>query len=282
MTILEAINKSSDYLKKKGIEDHKINAELLLCSLLNCKRINLYLNFDRPLSEEETDKYRELLKRRGEREPLQYITGTIEFYGLRFKVNNTVLIPRPETELLVDRIINENSGKKLRILDIGTGSGNVAVSLKYHLPLVEISAIDKSNDAIRTAIDNADYNLISGKIDFCNIDIMTEDIFSIGSFDIIVSNPPYVSEEDYQNLEPELRLHEPKMALSDLSNGLSFYKKIADISVRLLNDRGKVYLEMGAGQSSAIKDILLEKNFCNISVTKDYQNIERIISGEKL
>jgi release factor glutamine methyltransferase len=281
ITILDALNKSSEYLTKKGVEDPRINAELLLCSILNCRKLNLYLNYDQPLSDEETGKYRELLKRRGNREPLQYITGTVEFYGITFKVNNTVLIPRPETELLVEKIINENSGRSLRILDIGTGSGNIAICLKSHLPLAEITSVDKSKEALATASLNAEYNSCSGKINFCNIDVWSDEILSLGKFDLIVSNPPYVSEVEYLKLPPELRLHEPKTALSDLSDGLTFYKRIAGLSGNMLNSGGKIYLEMGAGQAIAIQNIFIENNIHKISIIKDYQGIDRIISGEK-
>jgi release factor glutamine methyltransferase len=148
LTILEAIRRSTEYLAKKGIEDARLNAELLLCSILKCKKLNLYLNYDRPLADEEVSVYREYLKRRSEREPLQYIVGEVEFYGLVFKVDKSVLIPRPETEILVEKIIEENKDRQVSILDIGTGSGNIAVALKYHLPSAEVTAVDKSEDAL--------------------------------------------------------------------------------------------------------------------------------------
>jgi release factor glutamine methyltransferase len=282
LTILDAINRSAEYLEKKGIEDPRINAEILLCNILNCKKIFLYLNYDRPLTDDEVIIYRQVLKRRGEREPLQYITGKVEFYGLPFKVNSSVLIPRPETELLVEKVINDNKNTNIKILDIGTGSGNIAISLKYHLPLAEVTSVDKSEEALSVALSNAELNSCSGKIHFVKSDILSNEFESLNKYDIIVSNPPYISEEDYNKLEPELRVYEPKIALSDLGDGYLFYKRIIDVSDRLLNAKGKIYLEMGEGQSSAIKEFLVINNFNNIQITKDYQSIDRVISGEKI
>ena len=169
LTVLEAINKSTGYLKDKGIESPRINAELLLSHILKCKRLNLYLSFDRPLTDEETDEYRELLKRRSKFEPLQYIVGSVEFFGLDFEINPKVLIPRPETELLVETIIDSLKEKEsLTVLDIGTGSGNIAVALAKNLPDVRVKAIDISSDALKLAEKNselsqiADSSLLSG------------------------------------------------------------------------------------------------------------------------
>jgi release factor glutamine methyltransferase len=279
LTILEAIRRSTEYLAKKGIEDARLNAELLLCSILKCKKLNLYLNYDRPLADEEVSVYREYLKRRSEREPLQYIVGEVEFYGLVFKVDKSVLIPRPETEILVEKIIEENKDRQVSILDIGTGSGNIAVALKYHLPSAEVTAVDKSEDALKTASHNAEMN--SCKVDFIRADIMTDDINILNTFDIIVSNPPYVAENEFAGLAPELRVFEPKMALSDMSDGYAFYRRILSLTDTLLEKEGKIYFEMGAGQSSAIKQLMLNNNFENIKVVKDYQQIDRVISGEK-
>jgi release factor glutamine methyltransferase len=280
ITILEAINRSAEYLVKKGIEDARVNAELLLCNILNCKKIYLYLNYDRPLSEDEVALYRNALKRRGDREPLQYINGKMEFYGLQFKVDKTVLIPRPETEILVEEVIKDNSDIALRILDIGTGSGNIAVSLKCNLPMAVITAIDISEEALKTAIENAELNSCSG-IEFIKLDIMSESVNILDPYDVIVSNPPYISKYDFLKLEPELRVYEPGNALSDMSDGYLFYKRIITVSERLLKPGGKIYLEMGAGQSADIKDLLLKNNYKNITITKDYQSIDRVISGEK-
>lgn len=280
LTILNAVNLSAEYLEKKGIEDPKRNAELLLCKILNCNRLFLYLNFDRPLTEDETNTYRELIKRRAAREPLQYITGKVEFYGLELIVNNSVLIPRPETEILVEIIIKENKETGKKILDIGTGSGNIAIALAVNLPDAEITSIDKCSDALSVAEQNSILNNCKDRIRFLHKDIFA-DIPADREYDIIVSNPPYVSKTDFDDLQPELRIYEPRTALSDESDGLSFYKRIIEMSGELLADKGKIYFEMGQGQCLKVKELLLEYGYSDLKVTKDYQKIERVISGEK-
>jgi release factor glutamine methyltransferase len=278
LTILQAIQLSTEYLEKKGIESPRTNAELLLADILNCKRLDLYLSFEKPLADEEINLYREHIKRRGNREPLQYIVKDVEFFGLKFHLNKNVLIPRPETEILVEKIIEENkilSG--LKILDIGTGSGIIAVCLAKFLTQPVITAIDISEDALKTAGENAINNFVDDKICFKKSDI-TSDLMD-EQFDIVVSNPPYISGQDFETLEPELKVYEPKAALTDLKDGLSFYRTISEKSKLLLKENGKIYLEIGKDQASQVVD-LLERNFRNIKIYKDYSDIERIITGE--
>jgi release factor glutamine methyltransferase len=282
ITVLESINLSSEYLKNKGIDSPRINAELLLAHVLNCKRLNLYLSFERPLSEEEIIKYRELLKRRIKFEPLQYIIGKVEFYGIDFKVNPSVLIPRQETEILVETIIGQyDKYDTLRILDIGTGSGNITVSLAKNLDNSFVTGIDISEDALKIANENALINSVSNRTEFIKIDFLNEDIIRT-DFNIIVSNPPYVSLEEFETLSPELKEYEPKIALTDYNSGLRFYKIISAKSNILLKPGGKLFFEVGKGQFSNVSEIMKKNNFQNINVSKDYLNIERVISGEKI
>ena len=200
-TILEIINLSADFLIGKGVEDSRINAELLLAHVLNCKRLDLYLKFDQPLKEEELAVYRELLKRRGRREPLQYIVGIVEFYGLEFKVNPSVLIPRPETEILVETVIeNSNKDEQLKILDIGTGSGNIAVSISKHLVNSKIWGIDSSNEALKIADENSKINSVEDRTYYLQKNILNGFEINEKDFDIIVSNPPYISGKDFYSL----------------------------------------------------------------------------------
>jgi len=282
MTVIEAINLSTDYLAKKNIESPRINAEHLLAHILKCKRLNLYLSFDRPLKDDEVNNYRELLVRRSKAEPLQYIVGNVEFYGLEFDVNPAVLIPRPETELLVEKIIqNLKDENNLRILDVGTGSGNIAVALAKNIVNCEIIGIDISKEALKIAQTNAEKNGVSDKISFKKMDIFNTDNFTDGSFNILVSNPPYISIEEYPQLRPELIVYEPRVALTDNADGLQFYRSISEKAQSLLKENGKIYFEMGMGQASAIAKILEENSFRDIRIDKDYSNIERIISGVK-
>lgn len=283
LTVIEAVNLSEEYLKKKKVDEARINAELLLADILNCKRLDLYLKFDRPLSQEEISLYREYLKRRGEREPLQYILGYTEFYGIKFKVNRNVLIPRPETELLVEKVIDELKNiPDAKFLDIGTGSGNIPISIVKHLPEVKATAIDVSERAIEVARENAGNIGVSGNIKFERADIFGEDIFNIGLFDLIVSNPPYIEKSRFNELAPELKEYEPRIALTDNDNGFIFFDRITKAANTLLKKGGKLFFEISEGQSERIKTIMKEENFTNIEVIYDYNNLDRIIVGELL
>jgi release factor glutamine methyltransferase len=280
LTVLEAINLSSDYLSRKNIESSRINAENLLAHVLKCKRLDLYLAFDRPLKENEINEYRELIRRRGTAEPLQYIVENVEFYGLNFKVNPYVLIPRPETELLIEKILESlNKNDVLKILDIGTGSGNIAISLAKHLPNAQLMAIDISEDAINVAKKNSELNNINGQINFYKQDFLNDNQLKYNNFDLIVSNPPYVSRDDYMGLNPELKNYEPRIALTDENDGLNFYRLISKKARNMLKTGGQIFYEVGLGQSELVKNLLIENNFKEIHIFKDYSNIDRIIRG---
>jgi release factor glutamine methyltransferase len=281
ITVLEVIKLSTEYLQKKGVESPRANAEILLAEILKCKRLELYLSFDKPLAENEVQIYREAIRKRGLRIPLQYIVGNVDFYGLKLIVNEQVLIPRPETELLVEKIINESDkSANLKILDIGSGSGNISLSISKNLPNSKVVAIDISENALAVAKQNAELNSLQERVEFKLFDIMKDDLNSLGKYDLIVSNPPYVSENDYDNLEPELKNYEPKIALSDNSDGVSFYKRIIEVSDQILNKPGKIYFELGIGQSKQVQNLFEQKGFNKITITKDYSGIDRIICGE--
>lgn len=277
LTVLEAIKLSTDYLEKKGIESPRTNAELLLADILTCKRIDLYLAFDRPLKDEEVAKYRESISRRGKFEPLQYIIGSVEFFGLNFKVNSSSLIPRPETEILLETIINENMNPS-KILDIGTGSGNISICLAKQFPNSQTISVDISDKSIELAKQNAELNSVAN-VDFLLMNILT-DVFTNGEkFDLIVSNPPYISHEEYSALQKEILEYEPVHALTDGGDGLTFYKRITELSANLLNEKGKLFFELGNDQSIVVEKILVDYGFKEIKVVKDLQNIDRIIYG---
>lgn len=281
ITVLEVIKLSTEYLQKKGVESPRANAEILLAEILECKRLELYLSFDKPLAENEVQMYREFIRKRGLRIPLQYIIGNVEFYGLKFIVNENVLIPRPETELLVEKIISESDkSANLKILDIGSGSGNISLSIAKNLPNSNVVGIDISDGALEVAKLNAELNTLQKNIEFKLFDIMNGDLNSLGKFDLVVSNPPYVSENDYENLEPELKNYEPKIALTDNSDGISFYNHIIEASDQLFSSRGKIYFELGMDQFTQVKKFFEQKGFSNITVTKDYSGIDRMICGE--
>ncbi len=280
LTVLESLKLSTDFLEKRGIESPRLNAELLLAEILNCKRLDLYLKFDQPLKENEVDIYREWISRRGKFEPLQYITGKVEFYGLPFKVTRNVLIPRPETEILVEEVLKYSKEKPgLKILDIGTGSGNIPIALAKNLDSAEIFSTDISEKAIEIAKENAILNGVDSKIRFLHSDI-NHISFNTGFFDLIVSNPPYVSIDEYSTLQKEITNYEPAIALTDNNDGLDFYRLIAERSNSILKRGGKIFMEIEQGQNSAVEKILSSNNFINIHFIKDYQQIDRIVHGE--
>jgi len=283
LTVLESINLSAEYLEKKGIESARTNAELLLADILKCKRLDLYLKFDKPLNKKEKELYREYIARRGKFEPLQYILGYVEFYGETFEVNENVLIPRQETEILIETIIKKFYGRKeLKVLDIGTGSGIIPVLLSKHLNIEKITAIDVSEKAIKTAAKNIEKHNLSDKIELKNLNIF--EINNNGfneKFDIIVSNPPYVSKTEFKTLQKEITGFEPDLAVTDFGDGYKFYKFITENSQNYLNQNGALFFELGKDQDEKVKEFMQNSGFENICLTKDYLHINRVISGEK-
>ncbi len=282
LTVLEAIQLSTDYLAKKGVESPRTNAELMLAEILSCKRIDLYMSFDRPISEEEKVKYREFISRRGKREPLQYILGKVEFYGLDFYVNNDVLIPRQETEILVEKVIESiNGAKQTKILDVGTGTGNIPVCIAGNSESVLIKSFDVSEEALTVAKSNIEFHGLSNRIAIEKIDLFDDSkLNTIGTYDIIVSNPPYVSQSEYNSIQPEILSYEPAVAVTDYADGYKFYKRLADVGTKLLNHEGKLFLEVGIGQSEAVNELLMQ-DYKNTTVVKDYLGIDRVVIAEK-
>jgi release factor glutamine methyltransferase len=282
MTVLNALKLATEYFEKKEIQSARINAELLLAHLLNCKRLDLYLRFDQQLAENEVEQYRQLIARRGKYEPVQYIIGTTEFYGLQFEVNPSVLIPRPETEILVETVINNYKySNKIKILDIGCGSGNIAVALAKNLPDAEITTIDVSEEALKIAQANAIRNE-AGNIKFQLADINSDRLFPNNKFNVLVSNPPYVSGQEFNSLQKEITMYEPRNAVTDDEDGLRFYKRISEFANQNLVDGGSLFYEIGAGQSDSVISIMSGNGFMEIQIVKDYQKIDRVIYGIKV
>lgn len=281
ITILEAINLSAQYLDKKGIESSRMNAELLLAAIIGCKRLDLYLSYDKPLSEQEVNKYREFIRRRGTFEPLQYITGKVEFFGLEFKITHDVLIPRPETEILVETILNVSHGEKeLSILDIGCGSGIIGITLAKNLTSSKVICTDISEAALKVTKENAETHCVSDRVKIIQHNIINETLDDFPETDIIVSNPPYVSKADFVLLQSEIKDYEPEIAVTDESDGYTFFRAIAVKAGYKLKSCGKLFFEIAQGQSEQVKKILEENKFINIKTIKDYQNTDRVIFGE--
>ena len=250
------------------------------------KRVDLYLYHDKILSQNDISRYKTIIERRVQKEPLQYITGSTEFMSLPFIVNPTVFIPRPETELLVEIIIGEakkkwNAEERISILDVGTGSGNIAVSLACYIKNAEITTIDISDDTLKTAEENARLNKVEDKIKFVNRSIFDAEENEFKDVSIIVSNPPYIPLKDYADLPADVKGYEPERSLHDNADGLTFFRVILEKSKGYLTDGGMLFMEMGIGESKDVRSIAESKGFSNITIIKDYQKIDRIISCEK-
>ncbi len=286
-SLIDILNYSAKLLGDKGIEDSRLNAELLMAKVLSCSRLELYLNFDKPLDERERDIFKSYLKRRMKREPLQYILGFTDFYKYRFDVDKSVMIPRPETELLVElclKYILDNKLNNIRILDIGTGSGCIAVSLSNELSGKNINhnitASDISSGAISLAEKNSSfYKIKSDVLSFAVSDIFSND-FSLNGYDIIVSNPPYIPLYEYEKLEPELKQYEPDISLTDFKDGLSFYKRIFEL-FGLSDEPHTCFFEIGYNQKESLGQIALRYNIQNYTFHKDYNGISRIMEFAK-
>ncbi len=283
VTILDFLNYSDTLLKQNEINDARLNAEFMLCNVLGCDRISLYLNYDKPLSKDEIEAFNKYLSKRLKYEPLQYILGKANFYGLDFIVNNKVLIPRPETELIVERVIkhiDDFHAKKISIFEIGSGSGCISISIAKDLEArkieYDIFSIDSSSDAIKVANENLKLNNLDEK----RIRFYEKNVFEIKklnkSFDYIVSNPPYISLEDYRKLSVEVRDYEPAAALTDDGNGLKFFAKIFQIS-RDSSFTGKIFCEIGYGQKNEIELLLKDNKLECHTFHKDYNGIYRIL-----
>lgn len=271
------------FLGRSGIADPRLNAERLLASVLKLDRMGLYLQFDKPLSSAERESFKALLKRRAGHEPLQYILGETEFMSLCFRVTRDVLIPRPETEILVERAVESCKGLgPVRILDIGTGSGCIAVSLAKMLPESNIDAADVSPSALSGARSNAELNGVAERVHFLEADVSGEDFIKTvhAPYDVVVSNPPYVSLAELPSLPKDVRDFEPRTALCDEGDGLSFYRIIALKAAILLSPGGKLFLEIGLGQKNSVFEILQSAGFTGIKAYPDLNGIDRVVKGE--
>ena len=279
MTVLEGIQKSAEFLTKKGVETPRLQAELLLAHLLKMPRMKLYLNFERGLTPGEVDALRELVRRRGQREPLQHITGSTSFCGLEIVVNRHVLVPRPETELLAEagwNFLSTLGSRPSTILDFGTGSGCLAIALAAKSPGTQVFALDISPDALTVARQNAANHQLTGRIQFFQSDGFATFPKEL-CFDLIVSNPPYIPAVEIEALEPEVRDHDPRSALDGGADGLDFYRRLASEARSFLKPAGKIMLEFGDGQAEMIRNIFENQNWVVEAILPDYNQRERIL-----
>jgi len=282
VTVLEGIQRSMEFLAKKGVDSPRLQAELLLARVIGLARMQLYLNFERSLSAPEIDALRELVKRRGQREPLQHILGSTSFCGYEIAVNRSVLIPRPETELLGElgwKYLNQlaSSGQNdLSALDVGTGSGCLAIALAAKCPAVKVYANDISADALQVARENAAKNGVLERIQFLEGNTFAALQPSV-KFDLIISNPPYIPSAEIETLAPEVRDYDPRQALDGGPDGLDFFRRLGREAANFLKPRGKLMLEFGDGQAEAIRAILEEQKWIVEAVTEDYTGRLRML-----
>jgi len=270
--IFTILKQATEFLTSHNINEAKLDAEVLLCGVLNITRSKLFTIRKEYISQQQYQQYQSYLNRRILREPVGYILEKTEFMGLTFKVNSNVLIPRQETELIVEnanKLIKENNFKT--VLDLCTGSGAVAVSVAYYNN-VSVVASDISNKALQIAKDNAVTNNVSNKIEFIESDMFNNIISK--KFDIIISNPPYVTTDEYIGLEKEL-FFEPKNAFVAGNDGLAFYRIIAQNAKQYLNDKGILLLELNSNISLQIADLF--KDFYSVKTVKDYSDLDRIL-----
>ena len=278
MTVLEAIQKSTDYLAKKGVDSPRLQSELLLAHVLKTQRLKLYLDFARGLSDQETAALRDLVQRRGNREPLQHILGTAVFCGLEMKVNKSVLVPRPETEVLAEhawKFLN-SLGRDSTFLDFGTGSGCIAIAVCHHAKQPRGWAIDRSPEALAVAAENASANRVNDRLTLLESDGFKAFDPSM-RFDFIVSNPPYIPSQEIESLQEEVRDYDPRAALDGGADGLDFYRMLGSESAHFLTDRGKMMLEFGDGQEAVLPAIFSSTGWQVESVERDFTLRPRIL-----
>jgi release factor glutamine methyltransferase len=277
-SVLKVLNWTRDYLAEKGIVNARLETEWMLCAALTMDRVGLYVNYDKPLAPEELSLFREMVARRARREPLQYILGSQEFMGLDFDVSPSVLIPRHDTETLVEEAVRRCPGAK-RILDIGAGSGCIAVALAAGLPQAEVFSVDTSDGALEIAQRNAERNGV--RVTYLKGSMFEP--FRNMTFDLIVSNPPYIPTGDIAGLEPEVRDFEPREALDGGTDGLDFYRSMIPAASSHLDPFGWILFEVGIYQAPDVLR-LFEGAGCydSLFTTLDTGGIERVVGARKI
>ena len=274
--IIDLIEWGEDYFKQHKFDSPKQEIEWLLCDLLDHKRVDLYINFEQKVPNDKLALLKKWIKKRLKRMPLQYITGVTEFYGNKYFLNEDVLIPRPETERLVDislECINKLSHP--RILEVGTGSGCISISIALMRGDAKILSIDISQNALNKAQENSDYHK-TNNVKFLNLDFLKE--IPSERFDIIVSNPPYIPLEEMKNIMIDVKEYEPEIALTDFNDGLVFYDRFADLGSKLLKKEGWMVLEVGIDDHpEKVAKLFKSKGYSNIELVSDYNKDKRVL-----
>ncbi len=280
-TIKQFLQYATETLKNAGIETLVLEAGVIICHVLNCDRAYLYAHDDRTLEAQELDKLEELLQNRSQKIPLQYLLGETEFMSLRFKVSPAVLIPRQDTEVLVEKCIeliaDNTSASEIKVLDMCTGSGCIAVSIAYYCPETRVTACDVSRAALEIAKSNSELAGVKNELDFRCGDLF-EALDSEERFDLIASNPPYIETATVEQLQTEVREHEPYIALDGGADGLDFYRRIVEAAPRFLKAGGYLALEIGYNQGESVSR-LMEDRYDGVTVLKDLGGNDRVVYG---
>jgi release factor glutamine methyltransferase len=271
MTVLETLTAASNYLEKHGVETPRLNAEHLLAHVLGKKRLDLYLEFDRPLSDAERAPLRDLIRKRGERVPLQHLLGTAEFFGRTFLSDARALIPRPETEQLVEFLLTRKGFT--RVLDVGTGSGAIAITLALEMPDASLTATDISPNALALALENAARHALDNKISFHEADLFSPDE---ATFDLVVANLPYIPSAELPSLQKEVQ-YDPSGALDGGPDGLSLIEPLIRTAPPHLAPGACLALEIGQNQAYRVSELFREHNYRDIVIRSDYQGTERFV-----
>jgi release factor glutamine methyltransferase len=275
MTVLELLQSTTAYFQKRGVESPRLNTEHLLAFVLKRKRIELYLEFERVLTEAELAPLRDLVRRRGQGEPLQHLLGTVEFAGRTFLCDKRALVPRPETEQLVELLQSKILNPKSKILDVGTGSGVIALALAAKFPDANVTAIDLSDDALALARQNAERLGLLDRVEFARSDLL---ISVSDVYEIIVANLPYVAEADRGTLSREV-LRDPEIALFGGERGDEIVRKLIEAAPSHLAPGGLLALELGLGQGDTLAALMAEKNYHDIELERDYAGVIRFLFG---
>lgn len=274
--VKDVVAKAIEKLDAAGIAESRIDSWLLAESVLGVSRQDLFLEPEKSVSEEQAQKYFNAVSVRVKHIPLQHITGYQQFMDLEFVVNKDVLIPRPETELLVEQVVSYIKDNDVKVLDMCTGSGCIAVSVDRMCANADVTAVDISEKALKVAGENNIRN--EGRVTFVQSDLF-ENIHE--TYDIIVSNPPYIPTSDIETLMEEVREHEPRLALDGSTDGLKFYREICTNAVNYLNENGKIFLEIGYDQGRTVPELLRENGFTDIQVLKDLSGNDRMVIAGK-
>lgn len=286
-TVLKLLQWTTRYFEQRRVSEPRASAEVLLAHVLSGDRLFLYLNYDRPLQANELARFKECIKRRLQGEPVQYITGWQEFWSLPFRVNPAVLVPRPETELLVETTLAHlrRAGPQegaLRILELGTGSGAVAIALARELPRANLVAADLSPAALRLARENAQRHEVAGRILFVCTDLFAGFSPRKAEFHAVVANPPYVSQAEFEGLPREIRDYEPRQALHGGSDGLAVTRPLIRQSAAYLAPKGAAILEIDASRAEAVAEMVRESgSYRNWRLLKDYSGMDRVLLAER-